>query len=159
MPGLPDDETLRKLLATMGRAEIAKQYGVSPQAVSYRRGLFNENLKGRNARLNRLLPWDLSEHPKRREFMDQYSFRGLRAYMRERNGEELGGSARSDRKSFVNHIRGGEVIALDLELGFIYVPRESRDDSLVVRWPSDVPLPKESADLALFVYEQKVGLD
>ncbi|MGI5196946.1 hypothetical protein ACQEVY_25505 [Streptomyces sp. CA-288835] len=138
---LPDNaELLKKVEAGMTHEDIAKEYGVSHQAVTKHFNSMGEYRKGPQSDVTSVLPWDLSNHPQKQKISCQRSFLGLRAFLRERMGLEVSRRSQQDLRAFLNHVERGEVLELDDAEGARYVQRDPvRDGSLVIRWPAKVP--------------------
>ncbi|MGW6597899.1 hypothetical protein [Streptomyces sp. NPDC055036] len=143
---LPDNLELLKLEAAgLSRAEIAKKFKVTHQAVSYRLGKIGEHkrISGVSKAIS-LLPWDLSQRDNKKKLAGQASFAGLRTLLRARLGEDVSDRAREDLRAFLNHVSTGKVLTLDDRLGFIYIPREEFDGNMVIRWPKRAPRTAEN---------------
>jgi len=150
---LPDNLTLLKHdAAGMTEGEIAAKYGVSQQAVAWRLNGLGVFKKGRKAPVMALLPWDLSARPDKRKLSNQNGFAGLRSFLRRKFGEELSTRAQVDLRAFLGHIEAGEVLKLDEQRGFIYVPRSDADGNLVIRWPEGQERP-DSKTVSMFTWE------
>lgn len=146
MAELPSDYELLKLVAANWTTQqIADRYGVTRQGVEYRLHNLNIRKKGPKSLITSILPWDITNHPKKRSLTNQAPFRGLRYFLQKRKGERLSNRAELDLRAFLNHVRDGKVLALDDSRGFVMVPREPRDGNLVVRWPEGVPQGPEVA--------------
>ncbi len=137
---LPSDYELQKLLsAGLNETQIAKQFGVTQQAVGNRLNYIEIYRKGPKSPVSSVIPWDISQHPEKKRLTQQASFRGLRGYVRNKMGETLTERAKLDVRAFLNRVRQGYVLDLMDGPGFAYVPREASDGLLVVRWPEGVP--------------------
>ncbi|WP_145500896.1 hypothetical protein [Streptomyces sp. CFMR 7] len=140
-PGLPDNLTLQKLLMQkLTPDEIAKRYGVTRAAVTYRmrHHLKTYTYTTKSPVLSQM-PWDLADLPNRAELMVVGSFRGLRRLVAHR----LDGQAPDlYMRAFLNRVARGEVLAL-VDGEWAYVPRSEEDGDLVVRWPDGAPAPTE----------------
>ncbi len=136
------DKVIKDLAKTHTHQQIAKELGVTRQAVTLRLSTAGQSTKGRKSVLWSVLPWDISEHPQKQYFYNQASFTGLRAFISERQGEAVSARRAVELKRFKElHLAEGEVVHFDVHNGFVYRPREASDRGLVVRWPSDKPLP------------------
>ncbi|WP_406305792.1 hypothetical protein OHA61_30805 [Streptomyces sp. NBC_00885] len=144
---LPDNLTLLKLEAA-GKThdQIAEEYKVTRQAVTYRFNQLERYKKGPKALLLSILPWDISERPDKKRLSNQVGFEGLRNFLKKRTGQDLSPRGQESLRAFLGHMEAGEVLTLDEELGFVYVERVSDDGNLVIRWPEgeerEKPSPK-----------------
>ncbi|MGW2919511.1 hypothetical protein ACWDBF_16810 [Streptomyces angustmyceticus] len=138
---LPDNVDLLKLEeAGLTHAEIAKQYNVTRQAVTWRFTNMGEYKRGPLQDVTANLPWDLANHPAKEKLWRQQPFLGLRAFVRERLGAEVSPRSQLALRAFLNRVEKGEVLAVDAAKGAHYVDRDPlRDGSLVIRWPDEVP--------------------
>ncbi|MFF8367863.1 hypothetical protein ACF05W_03410 [Streptomyces lydicus] len=137
---LPDNVGLLKLEeAGLTHAEIAEQYNVTRQAVTWRFNNMGEYKRGPLGDVTAKLPWDLANHPAKAKLRNQQPFLGLRAFLRERLGVEVSARSQLALRAFLNRVEKGEVLAVDDVLGAHYVKRDPvRDGSLVIRWPAGV---------------------
>lgn len=138
---LPDDWVLLQMRDAEGHteAEIAKVYGVTPQAVSKR---FKQ--MGHPSRLSfrDVLPWQITQ-----KHHALYAAQRLKAHIKERRGEELSETALKRLRDWQERLRR-ESVVLDYRQSDIgnpwqYVPRTVADNRLVIRWPADVEPPTE----------------
>ncbi|QNJ42030.1 hypothetical protein [Streptomyces buecherae] len=140
---LPNDHILlQEFYAGLTPVALAEKYGVTRQGVQWRLNKLGIYIQGDNARINQLLPWNLSGHPRKRAYMQQRSYRGARAYMQRQQGQELSQRAVDDLEAFERRLSAGQILAFDPESGFSYVQRTPEDGNLIFRWPSEAPLPK-----------------
>ncbi|MFD7552986.1 hypothetical protein ACFV9E_00390 [Streptomyces sp. NPDC059835] len=156
--GLPDNYKLLELEeAGFTHLQIAKQYGTTRQAVTYR---FGEKLQMKKRahfqEVTSLMPWDVASHPAKARLKQQAAFLGLRAYLRHRLDMEVSPRSAQAMKAFLNHVSNGEVLAVGAT-GAHYVRREATDGNLVIRWPADVP--RHDEQLELFALEVPVQED
>lgn len=144
---------IHKLLsAGWDQERIGERFGVDQSAVSHRLGRMGIRLKGPQSKTTAALPWNLADHPDKRRLVNQAPFRGLRYFLRKRDGQELTERAEKDLKAFLNRIQEGQVLALLDGAGFAYVPREDGDGDLVVRWPEGAP--RDPQRLSPFVHKR-----
>lgn len=140
---LPDNlQLLKHEEQGMTHQEIADLYRVTRQAVTYRFNAMGEYKRGNLSGVSESLPWDFSAYPPelKRKIWSQDTFLGLRTYVRLQLGETVSRRAQLSLRAFLNRVRSGDVLAVDMERGAHYVPRDVvRDGSLVVRWPEGVP--------------------
>lgn len=132
---LPDAHVLRDLhlVMKMTYEQIAKEYGVSKQAVQFKLSSVGYAPQGRDR--YKVIPWDLSpEHTKQRRAQL------LRAHMRDMDGEEVSGKLGTELPGFRRRLRD-KVLDYRPSEGLVFVDREPRDNGLVLRWPSGVDKP------------------
>ncbi|MFF4952860.1 hypothetical protein [Streptomyces chattanoogensis] len=155
MAKLPTDAVLVKLFHLgMSDAEIAAQYGASPQAVNKRYMNMDPPLRRQPiaARVTELLTsiWDIKvDRTGVSTHHNKYAVKNLKVYMRMQLGDDTVGetSAASAERMIRRLIRENVVIDYDRssEEGWQFVPREPSDGRRVIRWPADKELP--GADL------------
>ncbi|MEU5577793.1 hypothetical protein ABZ791_10675 [Streptomyces huasconensis] len=133
-----DIELLKLEALGLSYVEIAKQYGVSRQAVQKRFGLMGVYVRAAHRSVTEILPWDLSDHPAKDKIKRSESFMGLRAFIRKRVGAEVSDRSELALRTFMNHVRADEVLHLDPVTGPVWVRRNSKDGTMVIRWPEDV---------------------
>jgi hypothetical protein len=91
-------------------------------------------------RVAAVLPWDVANHPAKERLWSQQPYLGLRAFLRDRMGLEVSPRSQIALRAFLNHVRAGDVLALDDAQGAHYVPQDpAKDGALVIRWPEGVP--------------------
>ncbi|MER5883100.1 GcrA family cell cycle regulator [Streptomyces sp. NPDC001941] len=148
-PILPGDTELAKLWeAGLSHAEIARQFGVSRQAVNKRFNRMGVTPRAGQLTVTDILPWDLASFPQKGMLRQQEPYIGLRAFVRKRIGENLSARSELARKSFVAQIGKGLVLDIDPSVGAHYVKRDpKRDGTLVIRWPEDVPRGEEATNI------------
>lgn len=162
MAKLPSDIALLKLKAAgFKHWEIAEQYGVSRQAVTYRFNAMKIYMREKDSEVTEALPWDFSsfsESVKRKLWSDE-AMLGLRSYVRQQLGAELSERGEEAMRAFLGHVARGEVLAVNEEVGSLYVPRdELKDEGLVVRWPVGVPRDSRALLLGLPQAPSKGGV-
>lgn len=136
---LPSDAELLKLdAAGLTHREIGDQYGVSRQAVTLRFNNMGEYAQAARRDVSAVLPWDLTQHPASSTLKNSEAYMGLRAFVRQRLGVETSPRAQLSLKTFLNHLRAGEILDLDPVRGVVWVSRKPQDGTLVIRWPADV---------------------
>ncbi|MFI1796368.1 hypothetical protein ACH427_03260 [Streptomyces sp. NPDC020379] len=150
MTKLPPDAVLRKLMQ-LGATddELARSYGVTPQAVWKRRSGLGMLKKPIATRVHAALKeaWDVKSTsvPGRQSHHNKRPLQALKYYMRQRLGDEtLSPTQLKQIGQFLENVSSGRFVIeyrRDTEAGFFYVPREARDEDLLVRWPEGVPLP------------------
>ncbi|MEU9404764.1 hypothetical protein AB0E08_03475 [Streptomyces sp. NPDC048281] len=138
---LPDNAELLKLEeAGLSHAEIAAMHDVSRQAVTKLFNNMGEYVRGPVQAITDALPWDIAALPAKDRLRDQDAYIGLRAFVREQLGADVSPRSQVSLRAFLNHIANGEVLELDPNHGARYVKRDpQRDESLVIRWPAEVP--------------------
>lgn len=138
---LPDDWVLLQMRDAEGKTtvEIAREYGVRPQAVSNR---FKKMGHLSMTNYRDVLPWRIEDR-----HHSLYAAQRLKAHIRERQGTELSQTAYKRLRDWHERLER-ECVVLDyvqVEVGspWRYVPRTVADNRLVIRWPADVDGPTE----------------
>ncbi|MCX5201499.1 hypothetical protein OG897_08550 [Streptomyces sp. NBC_00237] len=133
---LPDKHQLIKWrVAGLTHKEIAEKYGVSRQAVTNK--LDKEmSIPLASVDIAELLPWPFAEAPKKRDFLRQHVYKGLRGLLAYRNGRPTTKEDFAARRTLINHLLLGEVVTFRIDEGFSYVPRKD-STGLVIAWPAD----------------------
>jgi transcriptional regulator with XRE-family HTH domain len=138
---LPDDWVLLQMRDAEGytEAEIASNYGVTPQAVSKR---FKKMGHPSRSSFRDVLPWQITS-----KHHALYAAQRLKAHIKERRGEELSDTARKRLRDWRERLRRDGVVLdyrqLDIGDPWQYVPRTEADNRLVIRWPADAEPPTE----------------
>ncbi|MEU6389975.1 hypothetical protein [Streptomyces sp. NPDC046939] len=126
--------------AGYSHSDIGKMFGVSRQAVTLRFNLMGKYVQAARRDVSAVLPWDLSRHPASSKLKDSEAYIGLRALVRQRLGMELSNRGQLALRTFLNHIRAGEVLSLHAVHGFKWEPWDAEQDGdFVIRWPEEVP--------------------
>ncbi|MFJ8930609.1 hypothetical protein ACIRLA_28900 [Streptomyces sp. NPDC102364] len=140
-----DLELLKLEAAGHTHREIGAKFGVSRQAVTLRFNQMGEYVQAARKDVSAVLPWDLSQHPASSKLKDSEAYIGLRAFVRQRLGLELSARGQLSLKTFLNHVRAGEILSLHAVHGFEWEPWDSaRDGDIVIRWPEGVPRDKNA---------------
>jgi hypothetical protein len=159
-PSLPPDAELSKLLARgHSNRSIAREYGVTPQAVDLRlkrMGVYRmPGVKQANDLIRQA--WTVNSARDENPHHGTYAAQCLRAYVRSRLGDEtLTERARENVRRFQERlVRDGVVLDYDplTVTGFSYVKRLPEDGRLVIRWPANRPRPSAEALEALSLPE------
>ena len=138
---LPDDWVLLQMRDAEGHteSEIARQYGVTPQAVSKR---FKRMGHPSRVSFRDVLPWRVT--PKDHAL---YAAQRLKAHIKERRGEELSETAHKRLKDWRERLKRDSVVLdyrrQDIGDPWQYVPRTEADNWLVIRWPDDIEPPTD----------------
>ncbi|MFE5009755.1 hypothetical protein ACFRJ3_34805 [Streptomyces sp. NPDC056696] len=148
MTKLPDNENLRRLFRE-GRTdkEIAKAFGCSPQAVNLRftqMGIERKPFANTAAAILEAA-WPRDEF-ERSKFSRFNRVRDLSSFMRSRLGDPTLTAKQIQRaERFAAHLELNDLILTldwDQENPWVYMPRESSDGRLVIRWPEGRERPK-----------------
>ncbi|MGW9170141.1 hypothetical protein [Streptomyces decoyicus] len=148
MAKLPDNMELRERF-NLGETDtmVAEEFGASRQAVQKRwaaMGLYRAPFV---QQVKELLDqgWDLVEG-------DQHSWisKSLRLVLRRRLGDVLKVRQQEQATKFLATLRNeGLVVSYEQGIGWVYRPRTPEDKGLIVRWPTDRPLPDNRSLRAL----------
>ncbi|MFB8199404.1 hypothetical protein [Kitasatospora purpeofusca] len=145
---LPSDSELSEMFIK-GRTdtEIAKEFGTTRQAVSYKRSRLGYNVRPFSTRANDLISrvWKVQVLPDKAPGSHNQTgpMQALRVWLRLQLGDpSLSEKQRRAASGFEDRLRRELVVlAYDRQSvkGFYYLPREPGDGQLVIRWPEGVP--------------------
>jgi hypothetical protein len=149
MTKLPSDAEMTKLfvLGQLNNREIADKYDVTPQAVNKRfqklgleRRPYSNDANAEIAKVWRVVATQGAD-----SHHAIFSIQTLRLWLRLRLGDrELSDRQRRDALNFEKRVRERNVVLAydpEKEKPFFWVPREARDDRLVVRYPKEKGAP------------------
>lgn len=149
MDMLPDDNTMRKFLRDgLSNREIAKRYGVSPQAVNYRFTRMGIQRFPYISTATAILEAAYPTAPgfRRSDYTQRWRARQLFAFMRWRLGDpDLTERQIEAAKHFANRSRKHDVVlalAPDEPQPWVWVAREPSDGRRVLRWPAGREMPR-----------------
>jgi hypothetical protein len=146
---LPEASVLLSLReAGASNADIAEQYQVTPAAVSKRFATLGQYL--RPIRFRETLPWPVAT-----EHRALYAAQRLRSHLKARSGIELAPRERKLLDAWYARLQqdGTVLDYTPVAVGnpWLYVPRETSDAGLLIRWPVDAgaPTPEQRRLLGL----------
>ncbi|MFD4646312.1 hypothetical protein [Streptomyces sp. NPDC058441] len=148
MTKLPDNDTLRRFFREgMSDKEIARAFGCSVQAVNLRftqMGLERKPFANTAAAILEAA-WPRDEFERSR-FSRFNRVRDLSSFIRSRLGDPTLTAKQLQRaERFAAHLELNDLILTldwDEENPWVFMPRESKDGRLVIRWPEGRELPK-----------------
>jgi hypothetical protein len=152
---LPSDYELLKMRHRgLTDAEIAAQFGASPQAVN-KRLVKHERVRPVSAQVNDYLAarWKIWAPLRGTGHHNRYSAKRLKEWLRWRLGDKTLSQDQLHRaRVWEERIRReGIVLCYDPDRpeGWYYRPREKRDGNLVIDWPEELGFPDEKLRQAL----------
>ncbi|MER6380785.1 hypothetical protein ABT274_12485 [Streptomyces sp. NPDC001127] len=149
MTKLPSDAELAKMFHLgVSDAALAEQYGVTVQAVNKRFVNMGLRKKPIAVRVNELVKsiWDVKTSRSGPSHHNAYVLKNLKVYMRVQLGDTVGTTQQREADWLIGRLsRDNTVIDYDpmTEDGWLYVPRESADGRLIIRWPAAKDLPQD----------------
>ena len=153
--GLTDAELVKLFHTGHSDVAIAKQFGITKQAVSKRRvklGLIRKRV-AKEVSEGLATRWEILTPAKGATHYKEHHARALRIWLRMQLGDqELSEGQQKLARDWVRELGArGEVLCYDPQLqnGWYYRTRTPEDERRVIDWPADLPYPSERFKRAL----------